>query len=162
MGQPPEPSLSPSKELVCRRPVICNMDENLACPAEIPAPVRSVPTTSRQPSARNRVQSAGATLVRLIWAPMQTPAQMLEFQSNSSAAARQSSFSVASTLSGQIECNATGSLGVCTEIQHLRSLQEYSTEPLFSHCLFIDQKIAVILGYLQDAPVDIMLHVLDP
>jgi len=142
------------------------MDENVAFPAEIPIPVKTVPTTSHQPAVRNRVQSAGAKLGQLIWAPTQTPAQMLEFQSNSSAAASQSSFSVsASTLSNQIESSATGSLGVCTEIQRLRSLQEYSTEPLFSHRLSIEQKIAVVLGYLRDAriaPVDIMLHVLDP
>ena len=52
-----------------------------------------------------------------------------------------------------------------TEIQRLRSLQEYPTEPLFSRRLSVDQKIAVVLGYLRDAriaPVDIMLHVLDP
>jgi len=147
-------------------PVIYNMDENVAFPAEIPIPVKTVPTTSHQLAVRNCVQSAGAKLGQLIWAPTQTPVQMPEFQSNSSAAASQSLFSVlASTLSSQIECSTTGSLGVHTEIQCLHPLQEYSTEPLFSHCLSIEQKIAVILGYLQDAhiaPVNIMLHVLDP
>jgi len=67
-----------------------------------------------------------------------------------------------------VRWNATGSLVVCTEIQHLCSLQEYPswpTEPRFSHWLSTDQKMAVILGYLQDAhiaPVNIMLYVLDP
>jgi hypothetical protein len=64
-----------------------------------------------------------------------------------------------------ISTTRSRAVGVCTEIQQLHSLQEYSTEPLFSDCLSTDQKIAVVLDYLQDAhiaPVNIKLHILDP
>ncbi|KIM92144.1 hypothetical protein PILCRDRAFT_251 [Piloderma croceum F 1598] len=90
-----------------------------------------------------------------------------ELQSNASSLSRE-------TLYTSTPLNENLSQAIQVKIEGLCSLWEFPSTsdlklnhsvPLFAHRLSHTQKIAIALGYLQDAhlaPVDLMIHVLDP